>query len=36
MKTSETKRFLRGIFEFKNIFCLSHPGIIFIFSKEAF
>jgi hypothetical protein len=40
MKTSETKKFcydfLRGIFDFKKIFCLSHPGLIFILTKKLF
>jgi hypothetical protein len=27
--------FLRGIFDFKKIFCLSNPGLIFIFTKKA-
>jgi hypothetical protein len=39
-KTSETKKFvkifLRGVFDFKQIFCLSHPGLIFIFTKKGF
>jgi hypothetical protein len=38
MKTSEKSllRFLRGIFDFKKIFCLNHPGLIFIFTKKLF
>jgi hypothetical protein len=35
MKTSETN-FLRGIFHFKQILCLSHPGLSFIFTKKGF
>jgi hypothetical protein len=32
-----TPRFVRGIFDFfKKIFCLSHPGLIFLFMKKAF
>jgi hypothetical protein len=39
MKTSAKKvcsDFLRGIFDFLDIFCLSHPGLIFIFTKKGF
>jgi hypothetical protein len=40
MKTSETKKFVKIFCEafliFKKIFCLSHPGFIFIFYKKGF
>jgi hypothetical protein len=40
MKTSETKRFGKIFCEafliFKQILCLSHPGLIFISTKKAF
>jgi hypothetical protein len=40
MKTSETKKFVKifckSFLIFKKIFCLSHPGLIFIFTKRLF
>jgi hypothetical protein len=40
MKTFETKKFVKMFCQefliLKNIFCLSHPGLIFIFTKTAF
>jgi hypothetical protein len=40
MKTTETKKFVKIFCEvfliFKIIFCLSHPGLIFIFTKKGF
>jgi hypothetical protein len=40
MKTSERKKFIKILREafliIKEIFCLSQPGLIFIFTKEAF
>jgi hypothetical protein len=41
IKTSETKKFFRIFarhlrFKKKKIFCLSHPGLILIFTKRLF
>jgi hypothetical protein len=37
-KTSETKKFVKifgeAFFILKKIFCLSHPGLIYIFIKK--
>jgi hypothetical protein len=40
IKTSEAKKFVKIFYEvlliFKKIFCSSRPGLILIFTKEAF
>jgi hypothetical protein len=40
LETPEVKKILETFCEafliFKKIFCLSHPGLIFIFTKKAF